>query len=96
MSDQSQHNPTTAVISPADLLEEKPAHVDEGYYLARLADDGVGNPSYAVLPLQNGVSAEHIALGSGGTVYARTRIQEDEVLYRVRGEDSASAWSARD
>jgi hypothetical protein len=96
MSDESeiQQNVYTLVISPEDLLHTKPDTVDEGYYVARLADDGVGNPSYAVLRLaDSGAFADRVSI-DGGVKYEQTAVQDDEVLYRARGGNTASSWAA--
>jgi len=96
MSDESEieQNFYTAVISPADLLHAKPDTVEDGYYIARLADDGVGNPSYAVVRLgKGGAPADRVAL-DGGEKYDQTAVQDNEVLYRARGRSTASSWAA--
>ncbi|GAA4163408.1 hypothetical protein GCM10022286_23820 [Gryllotalpicola daejeonensis] len=95
MSDDSEieQNVVTAVISPGDILSEKPDSVPEGHYLARLADSGVGSPSYVVVPLRNGAPAERIAIGDGEQ-YHRTVTQSDEVLYRARGNEGTTAWTS--
>ncbi len=98
MSDdfEIEQNVSTVVIAPGDLLEDPPSTVEEGYYLARLAAEGVGNASYVVLPYTGGASANSITIGDGGVLYVRTRVQDDEVLYRVRNLDSADAWAAQE
>ncbi len=98
MSDdfEVEQNVSTYVISPEEILEAEPSTVDDGYYVARLADEGTGNPGYAVLPYVNGASADSITIGNGGVIYLRTAVNGAEVLYRVRNQDSADAWSAQE
>ncbi|GAA4182962.1 hypothetical protein GCM10022288_01660 [Gryllotalpicola kribbensis] len=98
MSDDSEIEQTvvTAVISPEDILQERPESVPEGHYLARLANSGVGGPSYVVLPVrEGGGSADRITI-NGGEHYVRTFVQADEVMYRARGNEIASSWPSKD
>jgi hypothetical protein len=98
--DTNEHLSTFTVysIEPGDVLQEQPAAPGDGQYLARLADDGVGNPSYAILPLlDGGLPADRIQVGDDGQIYERTAADGQMFMYRARNpRTSGQAWSARD
>jgi hypothetical protein len=88
-------NVSTYVISPGELVDDEPETVGEGQYIARLANEGVGNPSYALVPFVDGQPADKIRVGDDGAVYDRTLVDGAMVMYRSRSVDSAHSWSAR-
>jgi hypothetical protein len=100
MSDDSEHyeNFTVYTITPADILEHRPTVIPDGQYLARLADDGVGNPSYAVVPYaEDGAPADRIKIGDGRQIYERSADSEDMFMYRARNpKNSGQSWSSHD
>ena len=101
MSDDSEVNEhlstfTVYSIEPSDILQSKPDAPRDGTYLARLADDGVGNPSYALVPfIDGGKPADRIQVGHDGQIYERSADGEGMFMYRARSpKNSGSSWSA--